>query len=180
MYRGHVFSAERVSNLAPREVVECVHAQLGRTSSGHLFFTWMRSNDHEKARDTPTRRDRTTNRERTSSTVQVWSHSCESCPGHVAFIFTANQTLHWLLKVRDLTWWRDNRRRWRGNRHFHRRPRTQRRWEQHFDDYWNKFGLEWKTVAKGRPRFDAGLKEFTNIHEAQSRKIKDEDVATWI
>ena len=57
-------------------------------------------------------------------------------------------------------------------------PGTQRRWEQHFDDYWNNFGPEWKTVAKDRPKLDAGLKEFTKIHEAQSRKIKDEDDVT--
>ena len=79
MYRGHVCTAERVSDLVPREVVECVHAQLGRTSRGHLHLPRIRSNDHENARDTPMRRNRTTNRERTGSTVQVWSYTCESC-----------------------------------------------------------------------------------------------------
>ena len=54
MYRGHV----RVSGLAPREILEYVHAQLGRTSRGHLYLPWIRSNDHEKAGDTPTRRPR--------------------------------------------------------------------------------------------------------------------------
>ena len=55
-----------------------------------------------------------------------------SCAGHVARVWTSNQTLHWLLETRDLTWWRDNKRRWRG-RHL---LGTQRRWEQHFDDDW--------------------------------------------
>ena len=45
-----------------------------------------------------------------------WSYA-----GHVARIWTSNETLHWLLEMRVLTWWRDNKRRWRGNRHFHRR-----------------------------------------------------------
>ena len=66
------------------------------------------------------------------------------------------------------------------NRHFNRRLGIHRRWEQHSDDYWSKFGLERTTVAKDRPQFDAGLKEFTKLHEAQSRKIKDEDDATSI
>ena len=34
----------------------------------------------------------------------------------------------------------------------------------------------WPEV-ENRPKFDGGLKEFTKIHEAQSRKIKDEDDA---
>ena len=50
--------------------------------------------------------------------------------------------------------------------------------EQHCDEYWTEGGLEWKTVAKDRPNFDAGLREFIKIHEAQSRKIKDDDDAT--
>ena len=103
-----------------------------------------------------------------------------SCAGHVARIWTSIQTIDWLLGKRDITWWRDNKRRWRGSRHFHRRPGTQRRWTQHFDGCWHNFGLDWKTVSKDRPTFDAGMKEFTKIHEAQSRKIKDEDDATWI
>ena len=50
----------------------------------------------------------------------------------------------------------------------------------HFDDCGHKCGTEWKTVAEDPPTFDANLKEFTKIHVAQSRKIKDEDDATWI
>ena len=95
MYRGHVHTAERVSDLVPKEVKECVHAQLGRTSRGHLYLSWIRSNDHENARDTPMRRNRTTNRERTGSTVQVWSYNCESCfvPGRMAGAVPAGDTI---------------------------------------------------------------------------------------
>ena len=72
--------------MAPREMLEYVHAQLGRTSRGHLHLPWIRSNDHEKAGDTSTRRARTTNKGKTSSTIQVWSYNCESClvPGRMA------------------------------------------------------------------------------------------------
>ena len=92
MYRGHVYTAERVSGLAPREVLESVHARRGRTSRGHLYLSWIRSNDHEKAGDTPTRRARATNRGRTSSTFQDWSYNCESClvPGRMSeLLYTA-------------------------------------------------------------------------------------------
>ena len=41
MYRGHEYTAERVSDLAPRETLEYVHAQLGRTSRGHLYLPWI-------------------------------------------------------------------------------------------------------------------------------------------
>ena len=99
--------------------------------------------------------------------------------GHVARIWTSNHMLHQLSATRDLTWWRDNERRWRSNRHFHRRPGIQRRWEQQFDDEWTNSGFEWKIVAKDRPGFDAGLKEFKKKHEAQSGKIQDDDDDTW-
>ena len=92
MYRGHEYTAERLSRLVPREMLECAHAQLGRTSRGHLYLPWIRSNYHKKARDTSTRRARTTNRGKTSSTTQVWSYNCESClvPGRMAeLLYTA-------------------------------------------------------------------------------------------
>ena len=47
MYRGHEYTAERVSDLAPRETLEYVHAQLGRTARGHLYLPWIRSNDQQ-------------------------------------------------------------------------------------------------------------------------------------
>ena len=92
MYRGHEYTAERVSGLAPRETLEYVHAQLGRTSRGHLYLPWIRSNDHEKAGGTLTRRARVTNKGKTSSTIQVWSYNCESClvPGRMSeLLYTA-------------------------------------------------------------------------------------------
>ena len=95
-------------------------------------------------------------------------------------ICTSNPMLHHHLGVRDPTWWWDNKRRWTGNGPFHRGHEIQRHWEQRFDDYWTKTGLEWKTVATDRPKFDAGLKELSKIHEAQSRKVWDGDDATWI
>ena len=56
----------------------------------------------------------------------------------------------------------------------------QRCWEQNFDDYRTKTGLGWKTVARDRPAFDAGLKDFATPIKAQSRKVKDGDDATWV
>ena len=84
-----------------------------------------------------------------------------NCAGHVARIWTTYQTLHQLLEMRYLTWWRDHKRRWRSNRQFHRRPGIQRRWERRFDGNGTKSGREWETLAKDRSRFGAGLKEFT-------------------
>ena len=58
--RLFLITAERVSDLVPRETLEYVHAHLGRTSRGHLYLPWIRSNDHEKTGDTLTRRARVT------------------------------------------------------------------------------------------------------------------------
>ena len=75
MYRGHVYTTERVSVLIPREVKECVHIQLDRTSRRHLYLPWIRSNDHENARDTHQWDEiAQTKQRRIDSTIQVLSH----------------------------------------------------------------------------------------------------------
>ena len=44
----------------------------------------------------------------------------------------------------------------------------------------SKVSLKRKRWRRTAPRFDAGLKEFTKLHKAQSREVKDADDATWI
>ena len=46
--------------------------------------------------------------------------------------------------------------------------------EPHFDDHWNKSGLEWKTLMKDSPRFDSGLKEFTKLRNMRSDERRSE------
>ena len=86
MYRGPEYTAERVSDLAPRETLEYVHPN----GAGHL--PWIRSNDHEKTGYKLKRRARVTNKGEASSTIQVWSYNCESClvPGRMSeLLYTA-------------------------------------------------------------------------------------------